>query len=539
MPRPDRNVSFATVAGLADLMAQGSEITVRGERTREILHRVTVLERPLERFVFLPRRGNDPFAQITEAVWLLAGRDDVAWLARYVPRAVDYSDDGETWRAAYGPRLRRWCGTVDQLDQVRKLLLADPATRRAVASLFDPAADFVDSKDVPCNNWLSWTMREGRLYLAVALRSNDAMWGFSGANAFEWSIVHEALSYWVGAQVGSQTWLASSFHVYERHWERSAAIVKAFRGVSPYDCGIAPAKFATPFADLGRVLGAWFAAEQALSVDPDRPPPALPGPADPLLSACLAALRLKWGAPAWSAARLRRELGAMPMSDVSAAAWLHLAQGRPELLEAIPHDGLAAYVKAALRPPTSPDGALGLALKRLHSRKDKAYGAAWKRRGELVSVLPNIARKVDRLGAVAGSPPAEGDEALLDTAVDLYVYVQKYRLLLEERETTGLLPPASPSPASDHDANFDALVDSDDLRRPGRDTVTAIQTVAATFEKLWRVASAAGTLDETRRLVDELRGDARELVAAAAAADPEGAAALAEAEERLAAERRR
>ena len=523
---------------MADLLAQGSEVVVRGDRTREILHRVTILERPLERFVFVPHRRNDPFAQIAEAVWVLAGRDELAWLARYIPRAADYSDDGEIWRAAYGPRLRRWRGRVDQLDRVRELLLSDPTSRRAVAGLFDPDADFVDSKDVPCNNWLSWIMRDGRLHLAVALRSNDAMWGFSGANAFEWSLVHEALSHWVGAEVGSQTWLASSFHLYERHWERATGIVGAFKGVSPYDCGISPTRFATPFAELERVLGAWFAAEEALSEDPDRPVLALPGPPDPLLSAFLAALRLRWGVPGWPVTTLRRELCAMPMSDVTAAAWLQLAQARPELLDAIPHEGLAAYVSAALRPAPSPSKALGLALKRLHSRKDRAYGGAWKRRGELVSVLPNIARKVDRLGAAAGAPLAADDETLLDTAVDLYVYVVKYRLLLEERLPTGLLPPGSPSPASDHDANFDAMIDMEDLGRAGRDVAAAIETVLSTFEELWRAASTDGGLDEIRRLVDELRSGSRDLVVAAAAADPSGAAAMVRTEEKLASERR-
>ena len=169
---------------MADLLAHSTEVVVRGVRTREVLHRVTILERPLERFVFVPRRGNDPFAQIAEAVWVLAGRDDLAWLARYIPRAADYSDDGQIWRAAYGPRLRRWRGRVDQLDRVRELLLSDPTSRRAVSGLFDPDADFVDSKDVPCNNWLSWIMRDGRLHLAVALRSNDVMWGFSGATPY-------------------------------------------------------------------------------------------------------------------------------------------------------------------------------------------------------------------------------------------------------------------------------------------------------------------------------------------------------------------
>lgn len=539
MKRPARNVSFATVAGLADLMAHGTEVTVRGHRTREILHRVTVLERPLERFVFVPGRGNDPFAQVAEAMWVLAGRDDVGWLGRYLPRAGDYSDDGHTWRAGYGPRLRRWNGSVDQLDLVRRSLLADPASRRAVTSLFDPGGDFLDSKDIPCTNWLSWTMREGRLHLAVALRSNDAVWGFSGANAFEWSVVHEALAYWTSAQAGPQTWLASSFHIYERHWARATAIVKGFRGLTPYDHGIGQARFATTFAELERVLGAWFTAEDALSGDPDRPVPALPEPADPLLSAFLGALRMKWGAHAWPAARLRNELVAMPMSDVTAAAWLHLAQARPELLETIPDRGLASYMHATLIPATRPDGALGLAVKRLHARKDRAYGAAWKRRGEVVSVLPNIARKVDRLEAYARTRFAEGDEALLDTAVDLYVYVLKYRLLLEERAPTGLLAPGSPSPASDHDANFDALVELDNLAHAGPDPAAAIPAVSATFEALWRVAGTDGSLDETRRLVDVLRAAARILVATAALADPSGTDAMMDAEQRLAAGWRR
>jgi thymidylate synthase len=534
MYSPARNVSFATVNGLADLMANGAEVTVRGHRTREVLHWVATLQRPLERFVFVPGRGNDPFAQIAEAVWVLAGRGDVGWLGRYLPRALDYSDDGEIWRAAYGPRLRRWHGSIDQLDRVRRLLLADPASRRAVAGLFDPEADFVDSKDVPCNNWLSWMMREGRLHLAVALRSCDAVWGFSGANAFEWSLVHEALAYWVGAQVGSQTWLASSFHVYERHWNRAATMVDTFRDITPYDHALGQPRFSTTFADLDRVLGAWFAAERSLSSDPDRPVPPLPEPADPLLSAWLGALRLKWGARGWSASRLRDELGAMPMSDATAAAWLQLAQARPELLEGIPDDGLAAYVAATARPAAVPDQSLGLAVKRLHARKDRAYGAAWKRRGEMVSVLPNIARKVDRLTTAAGLQRAEGDESLLDTAVDLYVYVLKYRLLLEERGSTGLLSHASPAPASDHDANFDELVDADDLRHANSDVAASIAEVAAIFETLWRIAGAASGLDEPRCLVDELRSEARNLVAAVALADPRGAETFVRVERSLA-----
>ena len=55
-------------------------------------------------------------------------------------RLAEYADDGRL-QGAYGPRLRRWGGTIDQLDQVLDATLtADPGTRRAVIQLYDPDA---------------------------------------------------------------------------------------------------------------------------------------------------------------------------------------------------------------------------------------------------------------------------------------------------------------------------------------------------------------------------------------------------------------
>jgi len=52
---------------------------------------------------------------------------------------------------------------MDQLDEIRRLLNADLESRRAVAVLFDPAKDFTETLDVPCNNWLHFLVRHGRL----------------------------------------------------------------------------------------------------------------------------------------------------------------------------------------------------------------------------------------------------------------------------------------------------------------------------------------------------------------------------------------
>lgn len=62
----------------------------------------------------------------------------------------------------------------------------------------------------------------------------------------------------------------------------------------------------------------------------------------------------------------------------------------------------------------------------LHAEKHAVYGDSWKRRGEQVAILANIARKIDRLG-VGGA----GDTSA-DTAIDALVYLAKYRLWLTD-----------------------------------------------------------------------------------------------------------
>lgn len=56
----------------------------------------------------------------------------------------------------------------------------------------------------------------------------------------------------------------------------------------------------------------------------------------------------------------------------------------------------------------------------VHEEKSRVYGSSWCKRGELFSILPNIGRKVDRLGH-AGAGDTE-----LDTRLDLVAYLSLY-----------------------------------------------------------------------------------------------------------------
>lgn len=148
------------------------------------------------------------------------------------------------------------------------------------------------------------------------------------------------------------------------------------------------------------------------------------------------------------------------------------------------------------------------AIKALHARKDEAYGAAWKRRGERISVLPNIARKVDRLEVFASKGLALEDESVLDTTIDLFVYLTKYRLFLADQDkslASRFLPKGAPTPYSDEHRNFDYLIDVSDFSDAGANDVNAtIGQIFDGFEKLWPAAEDGTSAERRMQLADEI-----------------------------------
>ncbi len=516
-----RNISFATADSVVEVYDQGSDVVVRDKATRELIGRLTTLEQPLERYLFLPKRRNNVFAQFAETMWMLAGRNDIAWLSRYLPRASDYSDDGQTWHGAYGPRLRRWAGDVDQIDKVRRLLSEDRASRRAVMVLFDPVRDFEDSKDIPCNNWLSWIARDGRLHLSVAIRSNDAMWGFSGVNAFEWSILQEVMAYWLGLEIGSATYFATSFHLYDHHFNRAKQIGEGFHGLTPYDFGISRATFQTRWDDFSAKLDQWFALEEQIRSKPDGPLFVHGRTEDPLLDSGLALVQVFWAHKQWGFDRLAKELAALPSEDYVAAMYEQLGRTYPALLLDLAQPSIARFLEACRNRTSNLPNAFKSAIKRLHAVKDRAYGSAWKRRGELVSILPNIARKSDRLEAIVTTAGGKViGETMLDTAIDLLVYVEKYRLFLaEELDEGALLPPGAPQPLSDYDENFDVLVDRLDLAVDDQSVEELVHQIVGRFDMCWRQAEVEVSRTERLSVAGMLAESAGRLVARLVADD--------------------
>ena len=364
-------------------------------------------------------------------------------------------------------------------------------------TLFDPALDYRDSKDIPCNNWLSWISRNGKLHLSVAIRSNDAMWGFSGVNAFEWSVLQELMSFWLGVENGPVTYFATSFHLYDIHFDRVRQMNMSFHGLTPYDFGVGRAPFRTSWDQFEGKLKKWFCIEEMIRAEPTVPLFQHGRTEDPFLDSGLALIHVFWAHRQWGAERLVKELSRLPAEDYVVAMCDQLRRVYPALSEDIAQSEIRRFFEACRENLSHAADELRLAIKRLHSEKDKAYGGAWKRRGERVSILPNIARKADRLENLVQTGATMRGEALLDTVIDLYVYAEKYRLFLAESlEGVEVLPNDARKPYSDHEANFDTLVDRLNLRAPPQNTRELISNVVGRFDACWRsTESGAGTAE--------------------------------------------
>lgn len=176
----------------------------------------TVYSHPSEKVVFWPQRDYNVAFALYEALWMLAGRNDLAPLQRYVKTFDAFSDDGKTLHGAYGYRWRQAFG-FDQLRVIINRLRANPDDRRCVLQMWDAPRDLGGAgKDVPCNDVATFQRgANGELNMVVFCRSNDVLWGAYYANAFHFAILLEYMALGIGCAVGTYTQVSVNWHGYE------------------------------------------------------------------------------------------------------------------------------------------------------------------------------------------------------------------------------------------------------------------------------------------------------------------------------------
>lgn len=180
---------------------------------------------------------------IGETFWVLSGSNLIdPYLSFFVPRAKNYSDDGETWHGSYGQRLY----SHDQLIGVVETFRTDGKdTRRAFASITVPNLDSPsaikeiygkDHKplDVPCNQLINFYIVDNKFHTKVIQRSGDFVFGSGSINPFEFTVLQELMfnevkRLYPEIELGPYRWHVMNAHVYEGHYEQVNNVLTSYQ----------------------------------------------------------------------------------------------------------------------------------------------------------------------------------------------------------------------------------------------------------------------------------------------------------------------
>jgi len=137
---------------------------------------VLELKNPLARLSRTETKGT-VFSCLGETLWYLARSNDLKFIKYYIGIYGKFAERDGTVHGAYGPRMFKMRGNVNQIDNVVKLLRKKPSSRQAVVQLFN-AEDLLKAyKDIPCTCTMQYFVRKGALDKVVHMRSNDAFLG--------------------------------------------------------------------------------------------------------------------------------------------------------------------------------------------------------------------------------------------------------------------------------------------------------------------------------------------------------------------------
>ena len=213
-----------TWLGLLKTVSYGNLTKPRGKITWEVLgcRSVINMSQPV---VCVEERKLGYHFMTAEAAWIMSGDNRVKTITPFSKEIANFSDDGERFFGAYGPKI------IDQIAYVAKTLSLDVDSRQAVISIWRPNPPI--TKDVPCTLSLQWIIREGRLNCFANMRSSDVWLGVP-YDWFNFSALSMGLLIMLNNrknptckpfELGNLYFYAASQHLYQEQFEKTKFIL--------------------------------------------------------------------------------------------------------------------------------------------------------------------------------------------------------------------------------------------------------------------------------------------------------------------------
>jgi len=169
MDNTGKNANDEWLNLLGNIITYGEKRAPRDLPVTEILCNTTIMnmKKPV---ISIPGRKMGYKFMTAEAKWILSGDNRIRNINKYSPFIWEFSDDGEFYNGAYGPKI------IDQLTYICDMLEQDLDTRQAVLTIWreNPRP----SRDISCTTQLQFMIRDGKLHCMDTMRSSDAWLGW-------------------------------------------------------------------------------------------------------------------------------------------------------------------------------------------------------------------------------------------------------------------------------------------------------------------------------------------------------------------------
>lgn len=205
------------------VLSRGVRQPSRNGDTLEVTDMVVELADPTKALPCgIGRKGYSNALAALEGLQLVAGRTYDDLMVKVAPNTEQFREENDMFHGGYGRRIG------DQMSVIVERLKADPDTRQAVVTIWDPTLDASGGKrDHPCTCLFNWRIRDGRLLMSTFMRSQDLHWGVP-YDFVMFCTLHLTVASHLGVEAGAYTHHSASFHAYTKD-------LAALRSLSPWD----------------------------------------------------------------------------------------------------------------------------------------------------------------------------------------------------------------------------------------------------------------------------------------------------------------
>jgi len=227
-------------ASIIKALQRKKTILSRAGQMKEQIGVLVKSPNPRERYLF---RSQFNLAFQLQEHWAYWDGANPGHVERYNTNMETWIDDDTNQMpgSAYGDRMRNTAGhdqIARALEQIREL----PETRRAQIVIAQPQVEQYESNDVACTSYLHPFLRDGKLHMTAALRSQDMYWGYPYDTANN-QYIQEVMAGLLNVEVGEYWHFMDSCHYYTDYETQVISVAENGMPVTSQDCRLSDQKF--------------------------------------------------------------------------------------------------------------------------------------------------------------------------------------------------------------------------------------------------------------------------------------------------------